>query len=209
MMKVNDFQKYEITLSIPYDDYFKLIYESKHLLETRLGANRTFIAKMPIYANNRKNAVRKAVQKFRKDFKGNLGPASKVMVLNDPFQEVSYNDDFACNDLGNKYLDDFTVKRVLEQAHGDLTLEVAEVSENFSSNSLKRLKRRRKINVEIAPRLFKSPNGSIFYKMVEFSDAKDSRRKTKTVKLSSKSLQKALREVRRRGLDMSDVSIGK
>ena len=31
MMKVNDFQKYEVTLKIPYESYFGLIYETKYL----------------------------------------------------------------------------------------------------------------------------------------------------------------------------------
>ena len=37
MMKVNDFQKYEVTLSISYEDYFSLMYDTKYLIEARLG----------------------------------------------------------------------------------------------------------------------------------------------------------------------------
>ena len=33
MMKFNDFLRYEITLNIDYEDYFRLIYETKYLLE--------------------------------------------------------------------------------------------------------------------------------------------------------------------------------
>ena len=57
MMKVNDFQKYEVTLMISYEDYFRLIYESKYLLEARLGTDRMFIARKAIYGNNRSKAV--------------------------------------------------------------------------------------------------------------------------------------------------------
>ena len=67
MMKVNDFQKYEVTLLISYDDYFNLIYESKYLIEARLAPDRTFVAKVAMYANSRKKAVQKAVQWFWKD----------------------------------------------------------------------------------------------------------------------------------------------
>ena len=48
MMKVNDFQKYEVTLMISYEDYFRLIYESKYLLEARSGTARMFIARKAI-----------------------------------------------------------------------------------------------------------------------------------------------------------------
>jgi len=106
MMKVNDFLKYEISLNISYEDYFRLIYDNKYLIEARLGPNRTFIAKKSIYGNSRKKAVHKAVQWFWKDFKGVLGPAHKIMTVDDPHEEVSYDDDFACNDLGHKYLDE-------------------------------------------------------------------------------------------------------
>ena len=95
MMKVNDFQKYLVTLRIPYEDYFSLIYESKHILEARLGSDRNFVAEVPMYGNNRKRAVAKAVQWFSKEFKGLLGPAHKVMTVDDPFEEVCYGDDFA------------------------------------------------------------------------------------------------------------------
>ena len=64
MMKVNDFQKYEISLRIPYEDYFSLIYETKYLMEARLGADRCFIAKVAMYGNSRKRAVQKAVEWF-------------------------------------------------------------------------------------------------------------------------------------------------
>ena len=201
MMKVNDFQKYEVTLMISYDDYFKLIYESKYLIEARLGPDRRFIAKKAIYGNSRRKAVKKAVQWFWKDFKGVIGPVHKIMAVNDPLGEVVYDDDFACNDLGNKYLDEETIARVLEEADGDLARDEREGSENHPPNSLKRLKRRRKEKKQIAPRLFQSSNGTIYYKRSEPSVGKGFKAKTSSIKLSSKSLEKALNEVERRGLD--------
>ena len=201
MMKVNDFQKYEITLLISYEDYFSLIYDTKYLLEARLGPNRTFIAKKAMYGNSRKKAVQKAVQWFWKDFKGVLGPANKIMTINDPFNEVVYDEDFACNDLNNKYLDDQTIIRVIGQAEGDLVRDDSEGSANHPANSLKRIKRRRKENKQIAPRLFQSPAGLLFYKSTVPVAGKAARSKTRLVKLSSKNLDKALREVSRRGLN--------
>ena len=201
MMKVNDFLRYEISLSISYEDYFRLIYDNKYLIEARLGPDRTFIAKKSVYGNSRKKAVQKAVQWFWKDFKGVLGPAHKVMTVNDPHDEVVYDDDFACNDLGNKYLDEPTIDRILEEADGELARDESQGSENHPPNSVKRIKRRRKQSVQLTSRLTQSPGGTIYYRMTEMPAAKNARPKTKNIKLASKSLDKALKEVARRGLD--------
>ena len=201
MMKVNDFQKYEVTLCISYENYFKLIYETKYLIEARLGPDRTFIAKKPIYGNSRKKAVQKAVQWFWKDFKGTLGSAHKIMTINDPFDEVVYDNSFACNDLGNKYLEESVIESLIDQSNGDLSRDDSEGSANHPPNSVRRIKRRRKRTIEIAPKFFQTTGGTIYYKMKSFRKEKGSRSKTKSVKLSSKSLEKAFREVIRRGLD--------
>ncbi|MDG0964906.1 MAG: hypothetical protein P8O23_07565 [Opitutales bacterium] len=202
MMKVNDFLKYDITLKIDYDDYFRLIYDTKYLIEARLGPNRTFIATKAVYGNSRKKAVQQAVQWFWKDFKGVLGSAYKIMTVNDPYGEVVYNDDFACNDLGNKYLDEDTLTRLIEDASGDLVRDESEGSEKHPPNSVKRTRRRRKQNIQLTSRLSQSPGGTIYYKMTDIAEkTKSTRPKVKLVKLSSKSLEKAVREVERRGLD--------
>ena len=200
MMKVNDFQKYEISLRIPYEDYFSLIYETKYLMEARLGADRCFIAKVAMYGNSRKRAVQKAVEWFSKEFKGSLGLAHKVMALDDPYDEVSYNESFACNDSGNKYLDEVTIQRVIEEADGDLGKEDTNSCSSYS-NSLRRIKRRKKQDTQLTSRLSQTPSGTIYYRMTEPMSTNGNRMKTKSVKLSSKSLDKALREVSRRGLD--------
>jgi hypothetical protein len=77
MMKVNDFQKYEVSLKIPYEDYFSLIYETKYLLEARLGANRCFIAKVAMYGNCRRRAVEKLLNGSRKILKAFSGKHTK------------------------------------------------------------------------------------------------------------------------------------
>ena len=200
MMKVNDFQKYEVTLNIPYEDYFSLIYETKYLLEARLGPDRCFIANVAMYGNCRRRGVEKALEWFNKEFKGVLGSAHKVLTVDDPFEEVSYDLDFACNDLGNKYLDQKTIDRVISESGGDLAAEDPE-SESSQHNSLRRIKRRKKENVQLTSRLSQSPSGTIYYRMTEPVASNGKRMKTTSVKLSSKSLEKALREVSRRGLD--------
>ena len=42
-------------------------------------------------------------------FQGRSWSAHKVMTVDDPHEEVSYDEDFACNDLGHKYLDESTL----------------------------------------------------------------------------------------------------
>jgi hypothetical protein len=206
MMKVNDFLKYTITLDIEYENYFSLIYDTKYLLEARLGPDRQFVAKKSIYANCRKRAVQKAVQWFWKEFKGALGSVHKTMTVDDPHGEVVYNEGFACNDLGHKYLSEETVDRVIEESDGELFRDLTEGSENHPPNSVKRAKRRRKQSNVIAPRMTQSPAGTIYYRTTMVPQySKDGkiiqRRKVKNVKLASKTLNKALREVSRRGLD--------
>ena len=164
MMKVNDFQKYEVTLNIPYEDYFSLIYETKYLLEARLGPDRCFIANVAMYGNCRRRGVEKALEWFNKEFKGVLGSAHKVLTVDDPFEEVSYDLDFACNDLGNKYLDQKTIDRVISESGGDLAPEAPE-TESSQHNSLRRIKRRKKENVQLTSRLSQSPSGTIYYRM--------------------------------------------
>ena len=88
MMKVNDFLKYEISLNISYEDYFRLIYDTKYLIEARLG---------PIGRLSQRNQFMGTAEKSRsksrsmvlEDFKGVLGPAHKVMTVNDPHEEVT------------------------------------------------------------------------------------------------------------------------
>lgn len=201
-MKVNDFLRYDIKLKIDYDDYFRLIYDTKYLIEARLGPNRIFIATKAVYGNSRKKAVQQAVQWFWKDFKGILGSAYKIMTINDPYDEVEYDDNFACNDLGNKYLDESTLSRLIEDSNGDLARDESEGSEKHPPNSVKRTRRRRKQNIQLTSRLSQSPGGTIYYKMIDIAEkVKNARPKVKMVKLSSKSLEKAVREVERRGLD--------
>ena len=123
------------------------------------------------------------------------------MTVDDPHEEVTYDEEFACNDLGHKYLDETTLERLLAEADGELARDDSVGSENHPPNSVKRIKRRRKQNVQLTSRLTQSPGGTIYYRMTEMPDGDNARPKTKSVKLASKSLDKALKEVTRRGLD--------
>ena len=65
-----------------------------------------------MYGNNRKRQLQ-AVHGFPKNLKAYWVPAHKVMTVDDPFEEVCYGDTLP-NDLGNKYLDELTIERVLK-----------------------------------------------------------------------------------------------
>ena len=46
----------------------------------------------------------KIVQWFWKNFKRDIGPTHKVLIINDPYEEVHYCQGFSCADPLNKYL---------------------------------------------------------------------------------------------------------
>ena len=141
---------------------------------------------------------------------GGLGSVHKTMIVDDPHGEVFYDEGFACNDLGNKYLSEETIARIIEESDGELNKDVSEGSENHPPNSVKRAKRRRKLSNAIAPRMTQTPAGTIYYRTTVVPQySKDGkiiqRRKVKNVKLASKTLEKALREISRRGLDRHEA----
>jgi len=201
MMKINDFQKYKATLLIPYDQYFSLIYDTKYLLEARLSSGRIFVAHKYFYGCNRRKAVEKATDWYSKDLRDVLGPPNQVMMIDDPMEEVIYEEGFICTDLRNKYLDEPTIDRLLKDAGGDLGRDNTTGSGSHPTCSVKRLRRRRKQEVRLTDRLTQSPSGVIYYRMTEFHKGNSSRTKSRKVKLASKSLEKARKEIIRRGLD--------
>lgn len=201
MMKFNDFQKYEASLRVPYDKYFDLIYLTKHFLEARLSPNREFIARKAFYGCNRRMAVEKAGLWYATNLKEVLGPAHLHMTINDPAGEVAYEDGFACNDLKNKFLDDETIERLIEESEGDLTREVPLQDSLQSPCSVRRVRRRRKPDLRLGEDFIQSPGGTIYYLRRDCSGSSTRGGKVNKVKLSSKSILKAHKEVIRRGLN--------
>ena len=201
MMKINDFQKYKATLLISYDQYFSLIYDTKYLLEARLSSGRIFVAHKYFYGCNRRKAVEKATDWYSKDLRDVLGPPNQVMMIDDPMEEVIYEEGFICTDLRNKYLDEPTIDRLLKDAGGDLGRDNTTGSGSHPTCSVKRLRRRRKNEVRLTARLTQSPSGVIYYRMTEFHKGNSGRTKSRKVKLASKSLEKARKEIIRRGLN--------
>ena len=199
MMKFNEFQKYEATLHIPYEKYFELIYETKYLIEARLGPDRQFVAYKSFYGCNRRSAVIKASEWYNSHLKKVLGNPQNIMFIDDPLLEVTYDDDFVCTDLRNKYLDENTITRLLAEAQGDLGRENSIQPDGAPLGSVKRLRKRKE--VQLTDRLSQTPGGTIYYKMTEVVEGRGCSVKVRKIKLASKSLLKAKREVIRRGLN--------
>jgi len=201
MMKFNEFQKYEATLHIPYEKYFELIYETKYLIEARLGPDRQFVAYKFFYGCNRRSAVIKASEWYNSHLKKVLGNPQNIMFIDDPLLEVTYDDDFVCTDLRNKYLDENTITRLLAEAQGDLGRENSILPDGAPLGSVKRLRKRKRKEVQLTDRLSQTPGGTIYYKMTEVVEGRGCSVKVRKIKLASKSLLKAKREVIRRGLN--------
>ena len=201
MMKFNEFQKYEATLLIPYQKYFELIYETKYLIEARLSTGRLFVAHKSFYGCNRRAAVIKASDWYNSHLKAVLGNPHNTMFINDPLVEVKYDDDFVCTDLRNKYLDEGTTNRLLAESKGDLGREDALPRDGISLGSVKRLRKRKRKEIQLTEHLTQTASGTIYYKMAQVSQERKGSIKFRKVKLASKSLLKAKREVIRRGLN--------
>jgi hypothetical protein len=131
------------------------------------------------------------------------------MSIDDPMHEVIYDEGFVCSDLRNKYLNEATRTLLIEEAQGDLGVDDSGGSECHPPCSVKRIRRRKTQDVKLTKRLSKSAGGTIYYRMTEMPLSKGGRSKIRMVRLSSKSLEKAEKEVVRRGLDKFEkLSIG-
>ncbi len=198
-------QPYQATLRIAYDDYFKLLYRAKLLPKARLTGD-CFIARKVFRAASRKAAVQKIVQWFWKNLKGEVGPAHKVLTVNDPYNEVCYGSDFSCNDPLNKYLDKETITRVIKLSNGKLMRENREGSAHHPPNSVKRIRRRRKYNKKIAPRISMSSTGALYYRVTLIPQISGEgiiiqKRKIQNVRLDAREIGDAANEITERGLD--------
>jgi hypothetical protein len=199
-------QPYEATLRIAYDDYFKLLYRAKLLPKARLAGD-CFIARKVFRAASRKAAAQKIVQWFWKNLKGEVGPAYKVLTVNDPYDEVRYGPKFSCNDPLNNYLDKETTIRVIKLSNGKLIRGNREGSVHHPPNSVKRIRRRRKYNKKIAPRISMSSTGALYYRVTLIPQISGEgiiiqKRKIQNVRLDAREIGDAVDEITERGLDV-------
>ena len=83
-------------------------------------------------------------------------------------------------------------------------------TETHPPASVKRVRRKKKQDIKLTSRLTQTPGGTIYYRMTELPTSSDGRVKYRSVKLSSKSLAKAEKEVIRRRLNkFEEFSVGK
>ncbi|MEK9985180.1 MAG: hypothetical protein VW879_10585 [Opitutae bacterium] len=196
---------YLATLRVEYDDYFRLLYRAELLPRARLVDDH-FVAKKIFRSSDRREAVRKIVQWFWKDFKGNIGPAHKVLTINDPYEEVHYSQGFSCADPINKYLGPRALKRVIRESGGKVVRDEREGSVHHPPNSVRRVKRRRKYHRRVAPRLSVSSTGALYYRVTLVPQISKKgvivqKRKIQNVRLNARNLEDALVEIIARGLD--------
>ena len=103
--------------------------------------------------------------------------------------EVHYEEGFICNELKNKYLDDITRDRLIEESQGDLAVDDSIGTKLHPPASVKRSQKEKagyKVNLKTDP---ETPGGTIYYRMTELPTSSDGRVRYRSVKLSSKSFK--------------------
>lgn len=165
-----------------------------------------FVAERVIAAANRRVAVRKALQWFSTRFNGSVGPAWKVLTLDDPGNEVAYDEDFSCSDLRNKLLPEDVIQRLLAASNGELVRDTRSAWLGHPLCAVRRTKRRVKFKAKaIAPCIYQNACGTIFYRITQQPQISRSgvvlnKRKTRLVRLEARTLPAAIKEIRDRGL---------
>lgn len=165
-----------------------------------------FVAERVIVAPNRRAAVRKALQWFSARFRGSIGPAWQILTVDDPSREVTYDQDFSCNDLRNKFLSEAVRERLIAEANGELVRDNRPTKLGHPLGAVRRRKRRVKFKAKaIAPCIYQNAFGTIFYRITLTSQLSKSgvvlrKRQTRLVRLDARALPEAIREIRARGL---------
>lgn len=151
-------------------------------------------------AVNRKKAVARAQVRFREEFGDTLGPAHKIMVVTDPYNEVVYDKSFKCSDGTNRLLPKDVALRVVNQSNGELELE----TDKHKGCSLRRVKRKLQGSSTVLEKntgIHRSPRGYLFYRetVKPFRVKKGKvvqKKKVKDHRLKASDLTEALKEIR-------------
>mgnify|MGYP003642465060 CR=1 FL=1 len=203
-------RNYVAVFTVTYADYMSAIQSGIIVSGARLTADKTFVYRKSFEFRNRDAAVHGICQWYWEVLKGSWGQASNVLVISDPFQEVTFSDDFVCASRANNYLDEETKLRVVLESNNVLAIEDKVGTKHHPANSLKRLKRRRVYHVRVAESLYKHPNaGTYYYRRTVTPQLSTGgtqgkpgnlkqRRKVENVRLTAKSKNKAITEVWRR-----------
>ena len=174
----------------------------------KYGGETIFIWK--IEAETRAMAVNTALQRFWEEFGKNpskkYAAANEIVTVSDPHNEVTFNDDFNCNDKKNNYLDEPTIARVLEQSKGVLLRDTRDNVPNHPRRTFCRNKRRRVFLETVAPNIMRSPtSGVLYYRTIEAPQKSkggviSQKRKMQNVRLEAKTVLEAIVEIKAKGL---------
>jgi hypothetical protein len=209
---INKFvREYMVTFIIPYDSYMAAIQRGMIFHGARLKPGRVFSYSKIVTAKDRAKAVYDALQWYWEDIKGEWGQACSIMTVSDPYHEVCFWDDFNCSDRNNNYLDEPTIARVVGDSKGILVVNDSKTgSKHHPKNSLKRIKRRRVYLQRVAHNVYQHPNTKVMYYRNTIVPQETvggtrgnpgtvlSKRKVDNIKLTSRTLRKALWEIERR-----------
>jgi hypothetical protein len=189
-------QPYNAVFLIGYDVYFNALSENKAPKGARLMSDRMFKYVRSFNALCRRDAVNKACQWYWKHYKSKWGQANQIMIIEDPYDEVRYSEEFSCSDKANRYLSEQTLESLIQDSNGELIKEEEEGCKNHPTNSVKRVKRRRKYHERIGVNLYKSPSTETLFYVT--TDRKNGKRIRHSHKLASKDVDKAINEIERR-----------
>ncbi len=180
-----------------------IILEGRELSIAKNGDH--YCGTVTVNAESRSDAVRKSLLMFWDIYKGKLGQAKGILTVSDPLKEVRYSNTFNCNDKGNRYLDEDTLQRVLTEARGELIRDDRVGEKYHAHGSVRRVKRRRKFWQRIAPTIYRSESGVLYYRVVSQGQVSKKRelltkRKYRVFRLWSKTVAKAIDEIKERKL---------
>ncbi|HOX56256.1 MAG TPA: hypothetical protein P5205_04170 [Candidatus Paceibacterota bacterium] len=190
----------QYTATLKFEDFRSL----KNLVQVFRDDH--FVAERSIRAPNRQAAVRKTLQWFSTRFNGSVGPARQIVTVDDPYHEVTYDENFNCNDLRNKFLPEDVIERLLAQANGELERDTRAAQLGHPLCDVRRTKRRVKFKpTAIAPCIYQNACGTIFYRIIQQPQLSKAgrvvrKRKTQLVRLEAKTLPAAIEEIQARGL---------
>ncbi len=196
----------------PYTMRVKIGFDHRELLRgrtfrgtTMLYRDETLVLERTISGKTRRHAVTLALNWLWKHFGHELGQAQTLVTVDDPFEEVTYGPFFKCRARKYCYLDEETIARLLSETGGELLRETRVGSLRHPFGSVRRVKRRRKLPMRVAPCIYTDANRTFFYRYTEVPQhSKQGRffryRKVRLLRLTAHNLFAAIREVKERNL---------
>ncbi len=154
---------YTMRVRIGFDQRV-LLRERRLRSTTLLYREETLVLERTISGKDRRHAVTVALNWLWQHFGHQLGQAQTLVTVDDPYEEVTYSSFFKCRARKYCYLEEVTIVRLLEEARGELARETRLRCLYHPYGSVRRVKRRRKLPVRIAPCFYVDANETYFYR---------------------------------------------